>query len=230
MCSDFSMSGLVDDIAEVKQLLTTAKRPRVSSTLTTLLSAMERELRDATKALPTPLAVAAPLPGVMLGTGAVAERVIYTDVAKYSWDQSDAAVKLYFTLEGVNGDTVGPTDVNLTCTESMVEFTLRGVRAYRLAIAPLSKSIVPGKCAHRVKPNGNVVLTLAKAAKETWYDLKSKDAPKKEEKKTDGGAPEDSIMKLMKDMYNDGDDEMKKTIAKAWTEGQEKKGRGGEGL
>ena len=226
------MSGLVDDICEVKQLLATAKRPRVSSALTTLLSTMERELRDATKALPTPAApaVAAPPPGVMLGTGAVSERVMYTDVAKYAWDQTDAAVKLYFTLDGVNGDAVGPTDVTLTCTESMVEFTLRGVRAYRLAVAPLSKSIVPGKCAHRVKPNGNVVLTLAKAAKETWYDLKAKDAPKKEDKKTDSGAPEDSIMKLMKDMYNDGDDEMKKTIAKAWTEGQEKRGRGGEGM
>ena len=28
---------------------------------------------------------------------------------------------------------------------------------------------------------------------------------------------------MMKKMYDEGDDEMKRTIAKAWTEGQEKK-------
>ena len=31
------------------------------------------------------------------------------------------------------------------------------------------------------------------------------------------------MLQLMKKMYNEGDDEMKRTIAKAWTEGQEKK-------
>ena len=32
-----------------------------------------------------------------------------------------------------------------------------------------------------------------------------------------------NFFKLMKKMYEDGDDEMKRTIAKAWTEGQDKK-------
>ena len=31
------------------------------------------------------------------------------------------------------------------------------------------------------------------------------------------------FLQLMKKMYEDGDDEMKRTIAKAWTEGQDKK-------
>jgi len=31
-------------------------------------------------------------------------------------------------------------------------------------------------------------------------------------------------MELMKNMYEEGDDEMKRTIAKAWTESREKKG------
>ena len=34
------------------------------------------------------------------------------------------------------------------------------------------------------------------------------------------------LMKLMKQMYNDGDDEMKRTIAKAWHESQEKRAKG----
>ena len=36
-------------------------------------------------------------------------------------------------------------------------------------------------------------------------------------------------MDMMKKMYQEGDDEMKRTIAKAWTEGQDKKGMGGMG-
>ena len=32
---------------------------------------------------------------------------------------------------------------------------------------------------------------------------------------------------MMKKMYEEGDDDMKRTIAKAWTEGQEKRGAGG---
>lgn len=36
-------------------------------------------------------------------------------------------------------------------------------------------------------------------------------------------------MKLMKQMYDDGDDEMKRTIAKSWYESQEKKKAGGGG-
>ena len=31
-----------------------------------------------------------------------------------------------------------------------------------------------------------------------------------------------NMMNMMKDMYNNGDDDMKRTIAKAWTEQQDK--------
>ena len=39
--------------------------------------------------------------------------------------------------------------------------------------------------------------------------------------------PSAGLMDMMKKMYQEGDDEMKRTIAKAWTEGQDKKGMGG---
>ena len=34
--------------------------------------------------------------------------------------------------------------------------------------------------------------------------------------------PNESLMTLMKQMYEDGDDEMKRTITKAWTESRDK--------
>lgn len=47
--------------------------------------------------------------------------------------------------------------------------------------------------------------------------------------KTDTDDPSAGIMDLMKKMYDEGDDDMKRTIAKAWTESRDKKGAGSEG-
>ena len=47
--------------------------------------------------------------------------------------------------------------------------------------------------------------------------------PPKVDKDEDPGM---GLMKLMKQMYDDGDDEMKRTIAKAWHESQEKRAKG----
>ena len=46
-------------------------------------------------------------------------------------------------------------------------------------------------------------------------------APKMEKDEDPGS----SLMSLMKQMYQDGDDEMKRTIAKAWHESQEKRSK-----
>ncbi len=44
------------------------------------------------------------------------------------------------------------------------------------------------------------------------------------------GDPGAGMMQMMQKMYEDGDDEMKKTIRKAWHESQEKKMKGEEGF
>ena len=43
------------------------------------------------------------------------------------------------------------------------------------------------------------------------------------------GDPGAGLMNLMKKMYDDGDDDMKRTIAKSWQEAQDKKMAGGGG-
>jgi calcyclin binding protein len=40
--------------------------------------------------------------------------------------------------------------------------------------------------------------------------------------KLDNDDPSAGLMDMMKQMYEDGDDDMKRTIAKAWTESREK--------
>ena len=44
-----------------------------------------------------------------------------------------------------------------------------------------------------------------------------------------GEDPSQGLMKMMKKMYEEGDDEMKRTIAKAWTEGNQKRNPGDMG-
>ena len=73
-------------------------------------------------------------------------------------------------------------------------------------------------------PLGMVIVTLPKTNSSTWADLKTVDSkmakkPPKMEESEDPGA---GIMNLMKQMYDDGDDEMKRTISKAWYESREK--------
>jgi len=57
-------------------------------------------------------------------------------------------------------------------------------------------------------------------AEKTAADAKKKSDDVKFDDKAD---PSAGLMNMMKKMYDEGDDEMKRTIAKAWTEGQEKK-------
>lgn len=45
----------------------------------------------------------------------------------------------------------------------------------------------------------------------------------------DSTDPSDSLMNMLKKIYSEGDDEMKRTINKAWSESQEKKMQG-EGM
>ena len=42
--------------------------------------------------------------------------------------------------------------------------------------------------------------------------------------------PGTGLMKMMKKMYDEGDDEMKRTISKAWCESQEKRAKGDESV
>ena len=77
-----------------------------------------------------------------------------------------------------------------------------------------------------------VVIFLSKETVGTKWDClrasekaaEKKFSPPKMDKDAD---PSASIMNLMKQMYDDGDDDMKRTIAKAWTESRDGKGGGG---
>lgn len=75
-----------------------------------------------------------------------------------------------------------------------------------------------------------VVVSLAKANEDSrWSHLTSSEKKAKEPKAPpkpdkEGADPTSGLMDMMKQMYEDGDDEMKRTIAKAWTESRNNPG------
>ncbi|CAK9870864.1 unnamed protein product [Sphagnum jensenii] len=68
-----------------------------------------------------------------------------------------------------------------------------------------------------VKPK-RIIVTLKKADGGNWIDLHKKEEKFKAPAMDKDKDPMSGIMDLMKNMYDEGDDEMKKTIAKAWSD------------
>jgi len=92
---------------------------------------------------------------------------------------------------------------------------------FRLKINPLNGIIDPANCKLKVKSN-SIVLELKKAKSKHWDDIKEKkgglgtssDVKKKgEDDSKDSG---DSLMNMMKNLYETGDEQMKRTIAESW--------------
>ena len=77
----------------------------------------------------------------------------------------------------------------------------------------------------KVKSN-SIVLELKKAKSKWWDDVKEKkgkfstESKKKDEDVKD---PSSGLMELMKELYQSGDDDMKRTIAESWQKAQKDK-------
>ena len=92
----------------------------------------------------------------------------------------------------------------------------------RFRIDPLFDSLAVEKCSLTIKSD-SITLTLKKENAKNWSSLKwqkEKEIKKGTEKKgadLDDKDPQASLMNLMKDLYQNGSDDIKKTIAESWT-------------
>ena len=205
-------------IEELKSFIEKAKNLQVKSVLNNALQTLEKAVakESATQACPT---------ATSSETEGKAPQ-IFTDIAKYAWDQSSKNIKVYFNVPLVNGDQL--LDGTLQAKPNSVDFQVKSGKCfYRLSIHPLLKEIDADSSTYKIKADGSVVLTLPKVSAESWSDLKSKSSKLDKAPSFDKEAdPQANLMSMMKNMYEEGDDEMRRTIAKAWTEGQEKKSTG----
>ena len=137
-----------------------------------------------------------------------------------------------YLLSGLDG--IGKHDKQkIDCEFGDNSFDLRVLgfngKNWRLKLGPLNGLIDPAACKLKVKSN-SITLELVKAKPKIWNDIKEKKQSKIEESASAGakGAydkdPSASLMNMMKDLYDTGDDQMKRTIAESWSKAQTEKG------
>ncbi|KAG7019517.1 Calcyclin-binding protein, partial [Cucurbita argyrosperma subsp. argyrosperma] len=203
MAEDLSL-----DLEELRHLHSIAKRPRVVSLISSEISNLEKLSKET-----VPQTHASTPASISTAKVSINSGIVYTPLPGFSWDQDNDKVKIYVSLEGIEDEKVEADYKKLS-----IDIKFHDVKGknYRFAIPKLNKEIVPEKCKLLVKPT-RAVITLYKASKGNWLDLHLKEEKLKPglDKERD---PMAGIMDLMKNMYDEGDDEMKRTIAKAWTD------------
>ena len=86
------------------------------------------------------------------------------------------------------------------------------------------------KCKFNVKSNGVTVTLIKKDPSKHWTDLKPKKSMLSKEAAEKSKDPQGDLMSMMKEMYQNGDDEMKRTIAQSWTKSQDDRNEKKEAL
>ena len=124
-------------------------------------------------------------------------------------------VSVYFN-DGLEGIEKLPKEaIQCDFEEESVELRILGIqnKNYRWTSKLYSK-IVPSSCKLIVRKD-RVTLKLAKLHQESWLQLQPENKPIRPSSKSDD--PSAGLMDLMRDMYQSGDDNMKKVIAEAFT-------------
>ncbi|XP_053993780.1 calcyclin-binding protein-like [Hylaeus volcanicus] len=154
---------------------------------------------------------------------------LYTPISNFAWDQTQNVVKIYVTIAQLKELNSNMVKVQFTNNSMSLTVTShdRSCPSQRLNISKFFKPILPDKCKYRLRDN-MITITLTKLEPTSWDDVKYKEPQKPSKLGNDMGEstgdPGQSLMKLMKNLYEEGDDQMKRTIAKAWTESQSKQG------
>jgi len=216
------------DVAELKTLLSQASRASIKQVLQSHLDKCQNDLVRL-KAEKERLERLASLAASDSSAG------IYTKkIDTFGWDQSDKFVKIYITsLNDV--DKVKESDVVCKFTDRSVDLTIKNLNKvnYKLAFNNLLHDIVPEASYFKCKSDMIAVFMKKADGAKNWPHVtqvenktKEKALPKFDDK-TD---PQEGLMSMMRKMYEEGDDEMKRTIGKAFSESREKGMRGGEGM
>jgi calcyclin binding protein len=149
-------------------------------------------------------------------TTASASTKNYRSIDRYSFDSggyNSAFVTLYVPLAGVG--SIPKDQVKCDFTKTSFDLTVHDLngKSYRLFRDNLEKDIDPDKCKLIIKSD-EVRIKLAKVKQKDYggydYWTKLREAPEKKKKLSED--PQAGIMDLMKQMYDDGDDNMKKMI------------------
>ncbi|XP_034235203.1 calcyclin-binding protein [Thrips palmi] len=221
------MEELRLDAEELKQLLSKATRQRVKDALSLDLRKLETEIIRIQEQISKENEESKAGSSTQTSIVASGARCYDVKITNYAWDQSEKFVKIFVTLKNIH--TIPAENVTCDFKNRSMELRVNALenRNHHLPIVNLLEEINVEKSYFKVK-NDNVIVYLAKSkVGESWSHLTGgekkvteKKPPPKYEPSDD---PSSSIMGLLKQMYDDGDDEMKRTIAKAWASNQDQK-------
>ncbi|KDR16863.1 calcyclin-binding protein [Zootermopsis nevadensis] len=209
------------DVAELNRFLSAAVRQKVKDALSVEIRKLETEittLKEFSEKDSVPETPVSPVTTSKL-------KCYEVKLNNYAWDQSDKFVKIFVALKNVQ--TVEAANVFCEFTNRSVELKVNGLdnRNYTLPVKNLLEEIDADKSHWKVKTD-NVVIFLAKkkdGIKWSHMTTHEKKANEPRLPKLDqNDDPSAGLMDMMRQMYEDGDDDMKRTIAKAWTESREK--------
>jgi calcyclin binding protein len=214
------------DIEEYEQLHLAAKRPKIQETLTREIEKLRRDVLNLEKAASGAKAAESKASG-SAGAGDT-KQVYHENITNYAWDQSDKFLKLYLTLGNLS--VINDSNIVAEFTDKSVTVRVQFPnKTCQLYIARLCEDIVPKDC-YCKKKSEYVLLMLKKAeVGKTWQTVTEREKKAKEKNKPkldDNEDPSSSITKMLKNMYDEGDDDMKRTISKAWCQSQMKQGGG----
>ncbi|XP_069497231.1 calcyclin-binding protein [Ambystoma mexicanum] len=212
------------DLEEVTELLGKASRQRVRKVLLAEQCKLETELERSPEVL-TKETFEPKKPAAIVGPIASGYTV---KINNYGWDQSNAFVKIYVTLSGVH--KVPAENVQVHFGERSFELLVKDLngKSYSLIINNLLKPISVESSLRKVKTD-TILVMCRKKSEQQWECLTQVEKQLKEKNKPSIDKdvdPNEGLMKLMKKMYDEGDDEMKRSLNKAWMETREKQERG----
>ncbi|KAB0354244.1 hypothetical protein FD755_022782 [Muntiacus reevesi] len=192
-----ALEELQKDLEEVKVLLEKATRKRVRDALTAEKSKIETEMKNK---MQQKSQRKAELTENEKPAAVVAPITTgYTvKISNYGWDQSDKFVKIYITLPGVH--QVPAESVQVNFTESSFDLLVKNLNGK-------SHSMIVNNLLKPISVEGS-----SKKQKTRWDYLTQ--------------VEKEGLMNVLKKIYEDGGDDMKRTINKAWVESREKQAKG----
>lgn len=216
------ISQLEADLQELSSLLEKAERNRVQDVLKQEQKKVEKELATKRQQQQQQQAKKDADPSA-------ASKAAYTvKITNYAWDQSEKFVKIYLDLKDVHKISADNVEVEFKERSFSVLIKELNGKNHQMTVLNLLHPIDEKDSYKKVKTDMLLIMLKKKMTKK-WECLTAVEKRSKEKDKPtmdENADPSDGLMSMLKKIYEDGDDEMKRTINKAWTESQDKKKRG----
>ncbi|XP_050389782.1 calcyclin-binding protein [Patella vulgata] len=217
-----AVEELRKDLEELEKFNNEATRQKVKNILSVEIRKLETEIKNKTEA--------SLLEAKSITVASDSKRRLHREkITKYGWDESDKFMKLYITFDNVQ--SLDKDNVKSEFTDKSIYLSVDGLnnKNYEVQINNLCEEIDASKSYHKIKSDMVLVMLKKKNEGKTWFHVTASEKKKAESAKPkpddkDMEDPQAGMMSLLKKMYEEGDDEMKRTIAKSMSESQNKSG------